>query len=147
MPRKAKSTMSGAPGQAVGPVAGQQYGAGVEQMALQQAMPAPDARAAQPQPDPAMTAEPAMAPAPPSDAERFMQALSAAKSATPDTGLLARPTDRPNEPGTHGLAVGQGAGPEALTMRRGTPAGDTLRRLTEQTGDALFARLADRAGA
>ena len=30
-------------------------------------------------------------------------------------GPLDRPTERPNEPVTHGLPVGPGAGPEALT--------------------------------
>jgi len=29
-------------------------------------------------------------------------------------GPLTRPTERPNEPVTHGLPVGPGAGPEAL---------------------------------
>lgn len=32
-----------------------------------------------------------------------------------DSMLLDRPTERPNEPVTHGLPVGPGAGPEALT--------------------------------
>ena len=41
MPRKAKTTLSGQPAQPIGAVAGQMYGAGVEQMALQRQMPAP----------------------------------------------------------------------------------------------------------
>ena len=40
----------------------------------------------------------------------------AAAHAGPGTSLaLDRPTERPNEPVTHGLPVGPGAGPEALT--------------------------------
>ena len=148
MPRKAKPTISGAPAQPVGPVAGQNYGAGVQQMALQQAMPAPDVRAAGAA-APAPTDQPPapVAPEGPSDAERFQQAMQAAQAATPEVGLLTRPPERPDEPVTHGLPIGAGAGPEVLAMRRGTPTGDQLRRLTQLTGDPLFARLADRARA
>jgi hypothetical protein len=36
---------------------------------------------------------------------------------TPVTGMFD-PTQRPNEPITHGIAVGEGAGPEALMMNQ-----------------------------
>lgn len=40
-----------------------------------------------------------------------------------------RPTDRPNEPLTHGLSTGQGAGPEILSMPADNPSMDELRAI------------------
>lgn len=150
MPRKAKPTISGAPPQPVGPVAGQNYGAGAQQMALQQAMPAPNERAQSMEPAPtapAIGGTPASAPPPESEAERYMRMLDAAKAATPSTGLLTQPTARPDEPVTAGLPIGAGPGPEILQARTSTPAGDLLRRLSSATGDPSFAELARKAGA
>lgn len=157
MPRKAKSTLSGAPGQPVGAVAGQMYGAGVEQMALQRAMPAPQlaggqsapaAQSAQPGPSaeapmtPAQQQQPEVA----SPDERFARALAAAQQLQGTTGALRQPTMRPNEPLTAGLTTGPGPGPEALQMRTGSPTGDTMRMLSQMTNDPLFAELARKAG-
>ena len=44
--------------------------------------------------------------------------VTAAASQAPVTPLFA-PTERPNEPITHGISVGPGAGPEALMMQQG----------------------------
>lgn len=147
MPRTAKrnQTLSGAPAQPIGAVPGQIYGAGVEQMQLQRAMPAPNlaqgpvAQPAAPTPAPA----PPQAAAPPS----FDQALAQAQGMRDQTGLLSMPTNRPQEPVTAGLSRGPGGGPEMLQMQRGTPAGDALRRLSAATGDPYFANLASRGNA
>jgi hypothetical protein len=145
MPRKAKTTLSGQPAQPIGAVAGQMYGAGVEQMALQRQMPAPQVSG--PVAPPAGAAPPAAA-APEVDREAaFAQALSAAKALQGQTGSLRQTTMRPMEPLTAGLTTGPGPGPEALQMRTGSPAGDTLRMLSQMTNDPLFAELARKAGA
>ena len=154
MPRKAKPTLSGAPGQPVGAVAGQMYGAGEQQMALQRAMPTPQlaggpaAQAAQPGPSaeapPTPAQQQAMAAAAPDD--RFARAMAAAQQLQGTTGALRQPTMRPNEPITAGLLTGPGPGPEALQMRTGSPTGDTMRMLSQMTNDPLFADLARKAG-
>jgi hypothetical protein len=46
-------------------------------------------------------------------------------------GLLHRPTERPDEPITHGLATGPGAGPEVLGLNQST-VGDLLKQLASQ---------------
>jgi len=142
MPRTRK-TMSGQPAQKVGATAGQVYGAGVEQMALQKAMPAPQVAPVQ-APRPAAPTQPG---APEQGPVDFGAVLAKAKEMQSQTGLLAAPTARPNEPITAGLVRGPGAGPEALMGRVGSPAGDLLRMLTLQTGDSYYAEMADRARA
>lgn len=145
MPRTAKRnrTMSGAPAQPIGAVPGQIYGAGVEQMELQRAMPAPNlaqgptATPVAPSPAPA----PVEAAAPPPS---FDQVLMQAQGLREQTGILGQPTARPQEPVTAGLSRGPGGGPEMLQMQRGTPAGDAMRRLSAATGDPFFAELAAR---
>jgi len=148
MPRTAKrnQTMSGAPAQPISATPGQMYGAGVDQMELQRAMPAPNlaqgpvAQPVAPAPAPA----PAQAAAPPPS---FDQVLAQAQGMRDQTGLLSLPTMRPDEPVTAGLSRGPGGGPEMLQMQRGTPAGDALRRLSNATGDPYFANLAARGNA
>ena len=77
------------------PVPGQEYGQAAAQEQAQQAVPAGGGPS---QPDHnAMFAALASAPQPGSH------------------GALDRATERPNEPVTHGLPVGPGGGPEALT--------------------------------
>lgn len=140
MPRKAK-TLSGATAQPVGPVAGQMYGAGVDQMQLQEQLPAPNSRADGRISVPVAPAQgPQGAPVDPHQA-----ALTAAQAMPVGAGLLAR-SDRPGEPVTTGLPFGPGAGPEVLALRQGNPTGNLMRELAQKTGDPYFAELAMRAG-
>lgn len=142
MPRTRK-TQSGAPAQPAPKVAPQTYGQGVELQTLDAAMPTPNMAAAAASPSPAAPGG-TPAPAQPYDHEAV---LAAAQGASPETGLLLDPTNRPSEPITAGLMRGPGPGPEALQKQQGSPAGDMLRRLSQTTGDPYFAQLADRAGA
>lgn len=115
-------------------------------MQMQKAMPAPQLQQAAPTPTPAAAA-PAGAAAPmPSRAQRYEQALAAAAQLKGQAGILGEPTARPNEPVTAGLPVGPGPGPEVLTMPRGNPTGNLMRRLAAATGDSYLRELADRAG-
>jgi hypothetical protein len=142
MARKRK-TMTGQAAQPIGAVAGQEYGAGIEQMAMQRAMPAPQVSGV------AAGAPGAPAPAPGGTPPRINMAelMQRAQALQPETGLLTAPTNRPTEPVTAGLSRGPGPGPEALAVRRGSPAGEMLRKLSMETGDPMFARLADQAKA
>ena len=145
MPR-ARKTLSGAPAQGVQPVTGQQYGRGVEQAQMQQAMPTPRGNAAvtaamaqgqaQAQARPAAAAAPAQQP----------DVMALASQLRNSVGLLKTPTDRPNEPVTAGLAGGPGPGPEVLGKSIRSPLGDTLRNLSRVSGDPIFQQLADGAG-
>lgn len=136
------------------------YGAGVEQAALQAAMPAPQARSAQAvtpsagvipsgaSPEPSAPPQPVMQAAPQeTPAERYQRAIMAAQQMKGEPGLFTMPTGRPNEPVTHGLPVGPGAGPEVLNTLVGSPVGEVMRNLTRMTGDPLFAELARKAQA
>lgn len=147
MPR-ARKTMSGQAGQAARPVTGQQYGKGVEQRQLQQAMPAP--KGGTPATQIASTAAQAAL------QQQRQPQQTAPQQQTPDlmalaaqmrdaTGILTKGTDRPNEPVTTGLASGPGAGPEILGTTMRSPLGDTLRMLSRVSGDAFFSQLADKA--
>ena len=158
MPRKAKRTITNKPAQAVSPVPGQMYGAGVEQMQMQRSMPAPNLRSAS---SPGSSAGPAVSPAArmpgeppqpvmqaaqPSEADRYQQALDAAQGMREQVGLLTRPSARPYEPVTAGLSTGPGVGPEILGAQRRNPTAETFQRLAELTGDTYLADLARRAG-
>lgn len=142
MPRK-RQTMSGDDAQNIGSVPGQRYGEGVEQQAMQQAMPAPELAGA-----PAAVAPSSVPAAPGGDMQRpgadpamIQQFLAQHKPS-----LLAQ-TGRPDEPVSAGLRGGPGAGPEALGMQVGmTPLARTLQRLSVDTGNPMFSRLAERAG-
>lgn len=145
MPRGVrKMTQSGAPGQKVESVPGQRYGEGVEQQAMQQAMPAPDVAGM-----PAPSAPSSVGPPPAGDPQRptadpaaIQQFLQAHKP-----GLLSSGTQRPDESIMTGLGMGPGAGPESLAMSAGnTPLARTLQRLSMDTGNPMFSRLAERAG-
>lgn len=137
MPRK-RQTMSGDDAQNIGSVPGQRYGEGVEQQAMQQAMPAPE-----------LAGAPAAVPAAPggdmqrpgADPAMIQQFLAQHKPS-----LLGQ-TGRPDEPVSAGLRGGPGPGPEALGMQVGmTPLARTLQRLSVDTGNPMFSRLAERAG-
>ena len=89
---------------------GQEYGAAAAQQAAQQQIPTAGGQNITPgggQPP---------APAPGGGPDAMLQALQSHAAAHPvgAHGPLDRPTERPNEPVTHGLPVGPGAGPEAL---------------------------------
>ncbi len=64
----------------------------------------------------------------------------------PGASPLGRTTERPNEPVTHGLPVGPGAGPEALGGSTGNLSG-ILRQAAQTAGSTDLARLADMAQA
>lgn len=144
MPR-ARKTLSGAKAMGVVDVPGQMYGKGVEQQALQKAMPAPQAQ--QPKavpPQPARQRQvPAAAPAPNAEAS-MANAMAALRG---KIGFLANDTEVPDEPVTAGMRRGPGPGPEVLTGNVGSsPLGEFLRTISRASGDAYFASLADRAG-
>lgn len=79
----------------------QPYGVAAEQRSAMNAIPLPVPQQAQPAPGGAVPSQPTSG-APP-------LAIPGAN------GPLSRPTERPNEPVTHGLPMGPGPGPEALT--------------------------------
>lgn len=148
MPR-ARKTQSGAPPQKVASVPGQRYGEGIQQQQMQQQMPAPDlirqtsnalaqgvqqADAPQAQPQPQMTPE-----------QRYQSMLDAAKQ-TSGAGLLGAPSARPGEPVTTGLALGPGAGPEAVAPVGRTPTGEFFAQVARLTGNPYYEQLARRAG-
>jgi len=134
MPRARKGT------QPVAAAPGQAYGQGIDQINAQKAVPLPDARTplapvSQNSPGVVPSAQPAMtAPATP---------MSAGLEMMPSPSLLTQPTNRPNEPVTAGLAMGPGAGPDALS---GVPANLSamLRTIAQATGDSYFDTLSQR---
>ena len=88
-------------------VPGQGYGEAAQQRAAQQAIPMGS-------PPIAGGSSPA-APSAPAQQPQLQDVLAAAQAHNGPGNLpLTRPTERPNEPVTHGLPVGPGAGPEAL---------------------------------
>ena len=137
MPRK-RQTLSGADAQSIESVEGQRYGEGVEQQQMQQAMPAPNLSVA-----PTTTGGPMVeAPMPTADPAAIQQFLQSHK---PE--LLSQGTQLPDQHVMSGLSTGPGAGPEALAMSpEKTPLARTLRQLSQDTGNPLFARLAQRVG-
>lgn len=141
MPR-AKKTISGAPAQAVKSVPGQRYGEGVQQAAMQQAMPAPNVRqAAPPQPAPTQQAMPTAQPAPqampqqPVDVGGFLQQLP--------KNLLGQ---NGNGPVTAGLPFGPGSNsiPSLRTPLNGLNV-DMLQRMYDITGNPRIRALLERA--
>src|SRR5262245_16634982 len=121
MPRKGigskgKSLPSGAPASAPVVPPGQTYGEGERQLESQRRMPVP----AGPPPAPGGSATPSGpgGSAPPAPAEqplqqRMARALMAAQGMRGSQSLYS-PSQRPSEPITTGMAMGAGAGPEAL---------------------------------
>lgn len=117
-------------------VTGQTYGDASAQEASQRAIPMAGG-ATQTPGAPASSAPSPSAPTPqgapgPNDIMAMLQA-HAANGGGP-AGNFTRPTERPGEPVTHGLAGGPGAGPEALTgvgaaARSGAVAQSTLGNL------------------
>lgn len=144
MGSKQNRTISGAPASAPVVPPGQTYGEGERQMESQRRTPLPAGPPAVPGANgsaPAINAN--STPAAPAEqplARRMARALMAAQSMRSGPGLYA-PTQRPSEPITTGLAMGAGAGPEAL--RTGDRVARTLRLMASVSGDPRFAELAD----
>lgn len=65
----------------------------------------------------------------------------------PSFGAFDRPTERPDEPLTHGAPVGPGAGPEVIPGLGGAPAGmaGLLRTIAGAVGSSDLEQLAQRA--
>lgn len=139
MPR-AKKTIGGAPGQPVQAVAGQTYGEGVRQEALQKTMPMPNQT---------NTAIPPRPPVAQQDNEATAQTQQAP---TQDVmaqiagmgGILRAPDENPNIPVTDGLTTGPGRGPDALMG--GSQMEQMLRRLALQTNDPVFYEILSKVG-
>lgn len=141
MPRgKPRRTQTGEDAQNIRSVPGQRYGEGVQQQQLQQAMPAPDRSGAPSavvtESAPAAASPRAAGPATPEQLQQYL--------ATQRPNLFAG-SQRPDEPITTGLASGPGAGPEALRGRPNTPIARFFERLTAETGDPRWARIARQA--
>lgn len=135
MPRTRKRTYSGDPAQRPSATAGQQYGKGVQEMALEKAMPAPNLNQAPSAPRQAPQQQPFS----------LQDALAQAQGLGGSGGLLQQPTGRPNEPLTAGLTQGPGPGPGVLSYPRATPTGAWMRMLAQTTGDPTLQEIADRA--
>lgn len=145
MPRKRPQTRTGEDAQKIRSVPGQRYGEGVEQQALQRAMPAPDVTGNVPTPTmqgPAPAIAPSMPPqgvsAPPEAMQQFLMQ---------NNPNLLGGTQRPDEPITAGLASGPGRNPTPNEMRASSsPIGRWFERLSMETGDPRWARMRERAG-
>lgn len=140
MPR-AKKTMSGETPQKIQAVTGQTYGEGVQQEALQKAMPTPQVNS------PTATPPSVSQTAEQESGQQTRQPMSfdqVAATVRGAGGLLTQPDDRPSLPVTDGIASGPGRGPE--TLGRSSQLGNTLRKLALQTNDPVFVELATKVG-
>jgi hypothetical protein len=140
MPR-AKKTMTGEQGQAAQQFKGQTYGEGVQQKELQQTMPSPQLKQNTPMPTP-QTQEPISQTSTPQPQQAQVPVTEMLKGMG---GSLLAPDDNPALPITDGLASGAGRGPEAM-QRPINKTGILMRQLALQTGDSIFAQLAQKAG-
>ena len=137
MPRgKPRTTQAGDPAQKIASVPGQRYGEGVEQQAMQRAMPAPDMQQAT---APSPQSGPPVHPMPPQDPAMIQQFL-----AVQNPNLLAG-SAMPDQPVTAGLSTGPGPGRAAIAGPK-TPASRWLMRMAEDTGNPKWRRLAEQAG-
>lgn len=142
MPRRAKTQAPAAPQD-------QAYGQRGEQIAAQNQLPLPDERGpVGPPPAPAAGGAPPLAPPPPPDP----LAAAMAMAPPPPDGQLTAPTERPWEPVTAGLPLGDGPGPESIPLlaapQRQTPAARALAILAAANdNDPNLARLAEQARA
>lgn len=147
MPRTAKpqtrtTTMTGAPAQPIGAVAGQEYGMGVAQMDLQRQLPAPNVQtspsAAPPQPaatPPQVAPEVSGQPVQPT-------AMEAAAAMPGGKGLFETPPVSGHVL-TAGLSSGPGPGPEIMSMNPTiSPLRAQWENMSRLTGDPYFANLA-----
>ena len=141
MPRKRPRTRTGEEPQNVKSVPGQRYGEGVEQQALQRAMPAPDVTGNVPSPQ--LPNEPIVGPGgqgPLGDPAMLTEYLGA------NNPNLFAGSQRPDEPITSGLSTGPGPDQQVLSMgRTTTPIGRFFERLATETGDPRWRHLQERA--
>lgn len=148
MPRgKKRTTQTGADAQTIGSVPGQRYGEGVEQQALQRAMPAPQVDQGLPdgQNAPRPSSRPSVAAQPPEPAGPDMAAVQ--QYLAQNNPRLFDATQRPDEPVMTGLPMGPGAGPEVLAGAGArAPLARFMNDLAAQTGNAKWRHLAERAG-
>lgn len=117
--------------------ASQSYGQKNEQLQAQRQMPLPQ------QPD---IAPPAPQGAPQQDRPSIDDAImQMATEYDPGITPLAAQSIRPDEPVTHGLAQGAGAGPEIFSEpSRALRTADGLQMLAQYTGSDRFAQMADK---
>lgn len=144
MPRgKKRETLSGADAQNIKSVPGQRYGEGVEQQAMQRAMPAPNTAG-----EPIATGTPApQAPNVPVMPSRAPDPAQVQQFLGQNKPALLSGTQMPNTPVTDGLRSGPGRGPEAMVQASSvTPIARYLANLAEETGNDKWKRLAERAG-
>ena len=87
----------------------QPYGVAAAQKAAMNTIPLPNQQQARPLSAPAAGGAPVSSPAPPGVPSAIPGAAMVGQN-----GPLTRPTERPNEPVTHGLPMGPGGGPEVL---------------------------------
>lgn len=122
-----RTDLNAAPAQPVRVATGQAYGVAGAQAASQQAVPLP------------AQAVPAAAPVNAHEAAAAYQ--------MPAFGPFDRPTERPDEPLTHGAPTGPGAGPEIIPGVGGAPAGmaGLLRTIAGAVGSSDLEALAQRA--
>ena len=144
MPR-AKKTRSGDAAQKVESVPGQRYGEGVAQQAMQQAMPAPNRQAGNPN----MQSVPVPASQPSAPMEQSVPQLRTNPSeflAGLPRATLMNPTTN-TRPVTNGLRTGPGQGPEALRpFVQSAPALRAVMQLAERTNDPVFHQILRRFG-
>ena len=126
-----RSDLTAAPAQPVTVATGQPYGVAGAQAASQATVPLPAQGAAAPVPA-AGGGDPHAA---------------AAAFQMPAFGAFDRPTERPDEPLTHGAPVGPGAGPEVMPGVGGVPTGMSglLRSIAGAVGSSDLEALATRA--
>jgi len=143
MPR-AKKTMSGTPGQGVQAIQGQTYGEGVAQENLQRAMPAPNVQAMRAPAQPAQA--PQQAPQQTQPARQPMSIDEVQQMVAGLGGTLSAPDDRPNVPFTQGLASSAGMPSPLTNPTNRHRSKEMMYRLSEITGDPIFADLAQKSG-
>lgn len=112
-PNANRSDLLNPPAQPISTVPGQPYGQAQNEQEAQRIAPMSGGGAPTP---PGPGGPPTPQAAPPSDPQTIMAAMAAhaAAGGGPHPQGFLRPTERPNEPVTHGLPTGPGAGPEAL---------------------------------
>ena len=148
MPR-AKKTLAGGQGQASQVIKGQTYGEGVQQQALQAAMPAPQANTGVTVP----TAQPS---APSASSSEPTQDQGNTQGQKPDLaallqqlkgvgGQLTAPDDQPDKPFNTGLPGGVGNQTGSPMRPYVNRTAQIMRDLSARTGDPIFANLAARA--
>lgn len=119
-----------------------QYGERSAQEAAQRAIPIANGPAMQPGQSPGASSTPPASSGPPSgDMLSALQAHIAGTGGAGSSGHIARASERPGEPVTHGLPIGPGGGPEVLqgvgaAAREGAVEQGTLSNLLQSLASA-----------